>query len=155
MSDLRAELELPPLRWWDIPEVHEIEQAVFPRDQWSVAQFWSELAGVPKSRFYLTARLAGRLVGYAGLLTVADQADVQTIAVAPPARGLGIGRALLAALVAAARQRGVRRVHLEVRADNDAAISLYRRAGFRVDGRRGDYYGPGQAATLMSLEVSR
>lgn len=153
MSEVLAELELPTMRWWDIPAVHEIEQVVFPRDKWTEAQFWSELAGVPDSRYYVTARFRGRLVGYAGLFAVGDEADVQTIAVAPQARGRGIGGALLGELVAAARQRGARRLCLEVRSDNQAAIGLYERAGFRVDGRRRDYYGPGQAATLMSLEV--
>jgi RimJ/RimL family protein N-acetyltransferase len=60
-------------------------------------------------------------------------------------RGKGIGEALIRAALAQARQRGMTRVELTVRADNERAIALYRKIGFadegvkrkaiRVDGR--------------------
>lgn len=52
-----------------------------------------------------------------------------TIAVAPPRRGLGIGRALLAALVAQARLDGVTALSLSVERDNPAR-RLYEQSGF-------------------------
>ena len=45
-------------------------------------------------------------------------------------------------------------LHLEVRADNAAALGLYRAMGFAADGRRRDYYGRGHDALLMSLRLS-
>ena len=53
-----------------------------------------------------------------------------------PHRGRGIGARLLSATLVQARAIGVRRVDLEVRADNAAAIALYAKAGFSVEGRR-------------------
>lgn len=50
-------------------------------------------------------------------------------------RGHGIGSALLERTLAAARSRGLTRIELEVRADNTAAIALYRRHGFELEGR--------------------
>jgi len=50
--------------------------------------------------------------------------------VLPAWRGRGIGRALLSASLEKARNRGLTRVELEARVDNDAAIMLYERAGF-------------------------
>ncbi len=146
-------LVLDRLRWWDIEEVHDLERALFGEDPWSPGQFWSELARVPESRFYVVARRAGRIVGYAGLFLVVPEADVQTVAVAPDERGRGTGRALLAELVDRARRQGARVLRLEVRADNSSALGLYGASGFMVDGRRRDYYGRGMDAVLMSLRL--
>lgn len=147
---------LQPMRWWDIPEVHDLERAIFPIDPWSVPQFWSELAGVPQTRDYLVARERGApgILGYAGLFQAGDEAQVQTLGVAPAARGRGLGRTLLAALLDAARARRAATLALEVRADNEPALQLYRKAGFVPDGRRRDYYGRGVDAVLMTLRLA-
>jgi len=135
------------LRWWDLAAVLELEPVLFPADAWSAATLWAELAGVPATRHYLCAEdpaggPGGGLVGYAGLRAVDRVGDVQTLAVAPAAQGRGLGRALLAELLAEAARRRCREVFLEVRADNAAALALYRGAGFdRVDVRRGYYSG--------------
>ena len=146
-------LVLDRLRWWDIEQVHDLERALFVEDPWSPGQFWSELARVPESRFYVVARRAGRIVGYAGLFLVVPEADVQTVAVAPDEQGRGTGRVLLAELVDRARRLGARVLRLEVRADNTSAMGLYAASGFTVDGRRRDYYGRGMDAVLMSLRL--
>jgi len=49
-------------------------------------------------------------------------------------RGQGIGRRLLRACLAAARRRGFRRIELQVRAPNTAAIALYLSEGFEREG---------------------
>jgi RimJ/RimL family protein N-acetyltransferase len=56
------------------------------------------------------------------------------VGVAPTCRGRGIGRALLVAVETWARQAGVHRLHLTVAAENAAAIALYRKLGFVVEG---------------------
>jgi ribosomal protein S18 acetylase RimI-like enzyme len=56
--------------------------------------------------------------------------NIHDIAVAPPFRGRGLGRELLAAVEAEARRLGCCKVTLEVRADNALAQGAYRRAGF-------------------------
>lgn len=150
-----GEVSLRPMRWWDIPAVHALEVRLFPVDPWTVTQFWGELARVPESRFYLVAEDGAEVVGYAGLFVVSDTADVQTIAVAPEQQGRGAGGALLSALIEHCRQTGVSRLQLEVRGGNQAALRLYARAGFTIDGERRDYYGPGQPGILMSRPVAR
>ena len=55
--------------------------------------------------------------------------------VAAPHRGMGIGTALLQTTVDAALARGLTRIELIVRADNEAAIALYRRHDFELEGR--------------------
>lgn len=145
---------LERMRWWDLGDVLALEADLFGPDAWTVGQFWSELARVPESRWYLVARSGGRVLGYAGIFLVGPEADIQTVAVATHAQGRGIGRMLLAGLVDRARERGAGVLHLEVRADNDPALRLYRAAGFVADGRRRDYYGRGRDAVLMSLRLA-
>jgi [ribosomal protein S18]-alanine N-acetyltransferase len=140
------------MRWWDIEAVLPTEQALFPDDPWSIRTFWSELAGVPETRHYIVAEDGGDIVGYAGLATAADQGDVQTVAVRQDRQGSGLGRRLLEGLLDEARQRRVREVFLEVRADNVAAQTLYERAGFTAVNRRRGYYQPsGTDAVVMRM----
>ena len=65
----------------------------------------------------------------------AHKALVVGMYVRPDARGHGVGLRLLQALVAQARGRGATVLQLGVIEGNDAALSLYRRAGFEVFGR--------------------
>jgi ribosomal-protein-alanine N-acetyltransferase len=141
------------LKWWDLDEVQALERQLFSADPWSAGQFWSELARVPESRWYVVARRGPRIVGYAGVFLVVPEADVQTVAVAAEEQGRGTGRVLLGALIDRAQGSGAAVLHLEVRADNAAAIGLYQAMGFVPDGRRRDYYGRGRDALLMSLRM--
>lgn len=95
------------------------------------------------------------LLGYAGLLAPkgGGQGDVQTIAVAPAARGMGLGRGLMHALITESRRRGLAELFLEVRADNPIARSLYRSLGFEEIGLRPRYYRHGIDAVRMRLTV--
>lgn len=139
---------LRPMRWWDVEEVHRIEAEVFP-DPWSIESFWSELAAVPDSRYYLVAQEGGAVVGYGGLVTAGGTADVQTLAVARHRQGTGLGRQLLDALLARARAGGATEVLLEVRAENSGAQALYAAAGFERIGIRRGYYRPGGTDALV------
>ncbi len=60
--------------------------------------------------------------------------QIRGLAVAPEARGQGIGRALLEAACESARAAGIRRMTLRVLAHNAPARRLYGRCGFQVDG---------------------
>jgi ribosomal protein S18 acetylase RimI-like enzyme len=60
----------------------------------------------------------------------ADEAEVRALAVAPDARGLGIGRRLLGAIIERARASGVRHLVLASRTDMVRAQHLYVEAGF-------------------------
>ena len=151
-------VQLRPMRWWHIESAVAVERAAFPDDAWSPETFWSELAE-RGTRTYLVAEADGGLLGYAGIAVVADEADLQTIAVTASSRGSGVGRELLAAMTAAARAAGARRMHLEVRADNEPALALYASTGWAETGRRRGYYrgtdGVGVDAVLMTRRLDR
>jgi hypothetical protein len=57
---------------------------------------------------------------------------IQNVGIVPAHRGLGLGRALLLRSLSGFRAARVRRVYLEVTADNSPAVNLYRSAGFRL-----------------------
>jgi [ribosomal protein S18]-alanine N-acetyltransferase len=80
------------------------------------------------------------VVGFLIARHVASEWELENIVVAPEARRKGLGKRLLEALFARARQLGGDAVFLEVRASNAAARSLYQEAGFEPTGRRKSYY---------------
>lgn len=69
-------------------------------------------------------------------------ARILSIAVDPAFRGRGLGSALLQAALASLAKRGARRVRLEVRPENAAAVRMYEKAGFRRVGTMVDTRGP-------------
>lgn len=85
---------------------------------------------------------------------VADEVHLLDVLVAPAARRRGLGRALLSALLARARERAARVVLLEVRRDNLPAQRLYESAGFTPTGERRSYYADGEDALLFSLSLT-
>jgi ribosomal-protein-alanine N-acetyltransferase len=141
--------ELQPARWWHIPAMAEIDDALFGTDAWSVASFWAELAAIPDRRWYRVLLEGGDVVGYAGLAVVDGSADVQTIAVRTDRQGRGLGAVLLDALLGEAAARGCTEVLLEVRADNAAAIALYAARGFTTITTRRRYYADGTDALIL------
>ena len=82
-----------------------------------------------------------------------DAADVMNVAVAPEARRQGVARALLEALEARLRARGVASLSLEVRPSNGPALALYESLGFTEAGRRPGYYrNPREDAWILRKE---
>ncbi len=72
--------------------------------------------------------------------TVQETAEVLKLGVRLDAQGQGIGSALLERGLEVARRRGCRECFLEVRSSNRRARELYAKQGFRIVGRRRDYY---------------
>jgi ribosomal-protein-alanine N-acetyltransferase len=120
------------------------EKSMFGTEAWSRASYRAELADT-RNRYYVAAEgPGGELLGWAGVLVVADAAEIMTVGVVASARRAGTGRRLLDALLADAVRRGAREAFLEVRADNDAARAMYRSAGFDEVGLRRGYYDAGR-----------
>lgn len=71
-------------------------------------------------------------------------ADLEKVAIAFEAQGLGAGRLLTAALVDSARDAGIEVLTLDARGDNAKALQLYRTLGFREYGRLPDFVAVGE-----------
>lgn len=124
----------------DLPRIAELMQASFdPRfgEAWTSAQCMGMLA-LPGAWLTLAER-NDAAIGFALSRATLDDGELLLIAIDPPHRGTGAGRALLRAVLAQARARGVHRFNLEVRSNN-AAVNLYVSEGFERVGERRDYY---------------
>lgn len=82
----------------------------------------------------------GKIVGFAGMWNMYDEAHVTTIGVDPDYRGQGLGELLFVSLIDEAMRRGAGWLTLEVRVSNEPAQSLYRKYEFTVQGTRKRYY---------------
>lgn len=142
----------------DLDPILELEESAFPpRQQWSRLSWAGELAG--NAMHALTARHRNEdaptgLLGALAIRLLGDQADLDRLMVAPPARRSGIGQKLLSAGLDLAQRSGTREMILEVAQDNPAAIALYDTAGFHTLATRPAYYGPGIDAMIMKRNLS-
>ena len=125
-----------PARADDAVAIAELDAAT-----WSLDVTPSPRSSVPSSiEGMLVAEEGGEIVGYVALgrptrlESNRHVADIRGLAVAPAHQGRGLGRALVQAALAAARERGARRVTLRVLAPNTAARALYESCGFVVEG---------------------
>lgn len=84
--------------------------------------------------------------------TVLDTAEIITIGVHPDARGTGIAIAMLGIMENEVKKNGVKKILLDVSAENTAAINLYKKCGFIENGRRPKYY-DGIDAILMEKNL--
>lgn len=105
------------------------------------APSWAEWDAAHLAHSRLAARIEGSLVGWAALSAVSPRrvyagvAEV-SIYVAAGARGMGVGRALLGALVAESERNGIWTLQAVILAENEASIALHLGCGFREVGRR-------------------
>jgi ribosomal-protein-alanine acetyltransferase len=89
---------------------------------------------------FFRKRGEGEFAGYAGMLRVLDERDICNVATSPRFRGMGVGKALVSALIESAKESGASVIMLEVRKSNAAAIALYEKAGFTLVGQRKNFY---------------
>ncbi|QIK64254.1 ribosomal protein S18-alanine N-acetyltransferase [Leucobacter viscericola] len=137
----------------DLDGIWAIESSVFAGEAWSRDMMREELTADHRHYIVLTDE-AGAIKGYAGLMVIGTDGDIQTIATVPDMRGRGQGRRLMNALIDEAVERGVREIFLEVRADNPVARKLYSSLGFVDIGIRPAYYQPGSIdAVVMKLDT--
>jgi tRNA threonylcarbamoyl adenosine modification protein YeaZ len=105
----------------------------------------------------LVVALAGRIYGFAQFQWIAGEAELNTLCVLPPYRRQGFGRLLTEALIAELKSRLTAKLFLEVAADNEDALALYKAFGFAETGRRAGYYargrGPATDAITMTLSL--
>lgn len=132
-----------------IGPIMAIERDAYPRP-WSAQVFHDELREARSGRrHYVVARRGRAVMGYGGVMFVADEAHITNIAVHPDERRAGVATRLMVALGAAAIAKGSDAWTLEVRATSLGAQALYRRFGFVPAGVRKNYYESNTDAIVM------
>lgn len=114
---------------------------------WNYNIFKSELEN-GRSK-YLVAKIDTKIVGFAGLIPILDEADISNIVVHKDFRNNKIGSSLLEDLINLALSLNIKCINLEVRQSNIPAIKLYKKYGFEVCGLRKKYYNNCEDAILM------
>ncbi len=131
----------------DVAGVQEVERSSFPVP-WPANAFRHELTQ-NRNAHYIVAREGERIVGYAGLWLMVDEAHITTFAVHPDARRRRVGERLLQRLFEIATDVGAEWITLEVRASNLAAQRLYEKYGFKRAGVRRRYYSDNSEDALI------
>jgi len=101
----------------------------------------------------LVAHDATRIQGLAVMQFGDERAHLVLLCVQPAQRRRGLGRRLMAWLLASARVAGIESVGLELRADNAAALAFYRNLDFVPTQQVPAYYDGQIAAQRMSLRL--
>lgn len=105
---------------------------------WSKKSFEGELKN--KMAIYFIAVEGDEVLGYLGMWHVVNEGHITNVAVAKQHRGKHIASALLEAAIQRAKELEMLGMTLEVRKSNDAALSLYKKYGFKLEGIRKEYY---------------
>ncbi|WP_018699001.1 GNAT family N-acetyltransferase [Amorphus coralli] len=126
----------------DLPHIAEIHRASFTQE-WTVDEL-AALLSQPGVTALVVRRASWwtspRPIGFLLLRVAADEAEILTVAVHPSNRRGGVGRSLVAEALRRLYADRVATVFLEVAADNEAALAIYRRLGFTMVGERPAYY---------------
>ena len=125
-------------------EIVELHKQCFPNKPWSESDFME----LKKSGCEIVSSKNGFIVWR----TVADEAEIITIGVAPDARRNGIAETMIILMEQELKKQNVVNVFLEVSEVNYPAIKLYEKMGFVVAGKRPKYY-DGTDAIIMSKGI--
>lgn len=136
----------------DVVAVAALEANQQPKP-WTEQTFRDELAA--ENRIYLMAEVNEDVVGFGGVMVIADEAHVTNLLVDEAQRRHRIGRGLLVSLIGSAIDRGARHLTLEVRSGNDAARALYSGLGLAPVGLRPRYYGDDDALIMWAHDIDR
>lgn len=115
---------------------------------WSRESFIDEVTVNTFAR-YFCAKLNDTVIGYAGMWKVFDEGHITNIAVHPEFRNTGIGSLLMEHMIKTAKSEGITSMTLEVRKGNSAAIRLYEKYNFSVQGLRKGYYADNREDALI------
>jgi ribosomal-protein-alanine N-acetyltransferase len=160
-----ATVRVRPAEPADLPRLVEIASHSVTAAQWNQAEYLKlfspdEPKAQPEvepqiktqSRTALVVEQSGRVVGLIVGRQVADEWEIENIAVTGAARRCGLGSRLVGEFLDLVRGRGGKAVFLEVRESNRAARSLYEKWAFLEVGRRKMYYqDPAEDALLLKF----
>lgn len=147
-------IRIRDMRSADLDEVLRIEQASFTHP-WTKVHFLSSLVRRPAAQSWVAVseeRIEGYVIAWyiSRYSDEAGEVHIHNIAVHPESRRTGIGKLLLHTAAEQGYTLHCSEVSLEVRASNDRARQFYNTCGFRVSGRRKNYYGDDDALVMIT-----
>ena len=140
-----------PMTESDIGQIVKIEEDSFS-EPWSEKAFTDMLKS--EDAIYMTGKINDEVIAYMGACIVCDEAYINQVAVKREFRGENIGTALMLNFLKFLRAKSVKAVTLEVRVSNQAAIRMYEKCGFKVEGVRRDFYDKPKEDALILWNTS-
>ena len=132
-------IQIVPMNADHLEELEKLERICFSRP-WSRKMLAEELENQCAAFLVAQDSITQQVMGYAGLLVMADEGYITNVAVFPEFRRQGVAAKLIAVFENFARRNKLAFLTLEVRPSNTAAIALYKGFGFEEVGRRKNYY---------------
>ena len=133
------QVKIVPMAAEHLDRLEQLERMCFSRP-WSKKMLAEELDNQCAAFLVAVEPDTEKVVGYAGLLVVADEGYITNVAVDPSCRRQGVAGQLLQVFDSFARGNHLAFLTLEVRPSNAAAIALYQGFGCAEAGRRRNYY---------------
>lgn len=129
-------ITISEMTYEDIPIVSRIERICFG-NKWTPTSFQKELEN--PNCFYFVAK-KDSIIGYTGYWLILEEVHITSVAVLPKYRRNKISQQLLLYLINHSLERQSKWITLEVKESNIPAIKLYEKFGFKVMGKRKNYY---------------
>jgi len=148
---MQKQISIRPVQASDLSRILAIERSGFGQWAWD-RNLFAEYARTCGGLF-LVAEEGGKVIGYGIACLLRSGASLESIAVAPSARGKGAADALMNSLLRRLRRRGVPRLSLMVKITNLRAIAFYERFRFRRIRRVARYYEDNEDALLFHLDL--
>lgn len=138
----------------DLDRVLQISEQAFGEKHWSRNVFLQELANEKSLYLVAEANDNDQILGFAGVNLVLDEMHLLAIATDQEHKRKKIAESLLLALIDTALRSKLQTITLEVRAENEAAINLYKKYGFEYQGMRKQYYEDGADAAIYTVNLN-
>ena len=135
----------------DLDIIAKMEAETFA-NPWSAEEILADLEGNPFYHYYVMED-NGKIIGYAALQAIFEQADLARIIIDPSCRKSRLGGQLLDYVIEQARKLECERVLLEVRPSNTPARALYASRGFAWIRTSEKYYSNGEDALILALGI--
>jgi len=150
----KMRVNIVPMTADHLEELERLEKICFSRP-WSRKMLAEELENQCAAFLVAEDPATKEVVGYAGLLVMADEGYITNVAVFPEYRRRGVAGQIIQVFDNFARGNRLAFLTLEVRPSNAAAIALYRSFGFEEVGRRKNYYDlPKEDALILTKEYT-
>ena len=149
-NDAKEEYKIRPATLEDVGRIMVLEEEGIPHP-WQKNEIEKLITEDNKCAFVTEKN--GHLACYIGCDIVLDECNIGNLVTEEEERGKGLATAILKRLLEYLKERGIKHVYLEVESTNLAAISVYKKCGFRSYNIRKDYFGTNRDAILMDCEI--
>jgi ribosomal-protein-alanine N-acetyltransferase len=138
----------------DLAQLAQIESRVHVAP-WSVSAFQGELEKPYSHTLVMTDEETDQVIGgYLVFWVMGEEAQILNVAVDLPYRGIGLAQKLIRKVIDLGLRKDLKKVVLDVRKSNAAAIQLYQKLGFTIHSVRKAFYSNGEDAYAMVLDLT-